>query len=263
MSAVGGRGASERRNGAPYRRGESDVNNATQRPPEVRTERNGIARPGTFTFNYFLYSFLPTSAPTLGRARPGERRTRPRTWDAPARETRERPPANARPRICARTPAIRLLYLCIFCFLPRWAMGIKPPGGGGWGDVTRPETVASVRPAGGILKRLKKRYETLPGFPGRRARRGTPGNAPRSARRGFRKVCEKNIKPRLFCMNGATATTLRHPRHVENASGKPGDYTQNQTKTPGYLRKNIKQIPPGARVSAGNAPKICRKTGAS
>ena len=263
MSAGGGRGASERRNGAPYRRGASDVNNATQRPPEVRTERNGIARPGTFTFNYFLYSFLPISAPTLGRARPGERRTRTRTWDAPARETREPLPANSRARTRARTRANCLFFLCIFYFLPRWAMGIKPPDGGGWGNVARPETVASVRSAGDTLKRLRKRYETLSGFPGRRRRRDFTDNATRSARRGFRKVCEKNIKPRLFCMNGATVTTLRRPRHAENASEKPGDYTQTQTKTPGDLRKNIKQIPPGARVSGEPAPKICRKTGAS
>ena len=92
----------------------SDANNATQRPTEVRTERNGIARPEIFTFNYFLYSFLPASAHTFGRARPGDPRTRPRTWDAPARETSERPPANARARTSARTLAIRLLFLCFF-----------------------------------------------------------------------------------------------------------------------------------------------------
>lgn len=185
MSAVGGRGASERRNEAPYRREVSDANNATQRPPKVRTERNGIARPGTFTFNYFLYSFLLASAPTLGRARPGERRTRPRTWDAPARETREPPPANARARTRARTRANCLLFLCFFCFLPCRAMGTKPPPGGGNGDTDCPEAVAGVRSTGDTLKRLKKRFGSLQDFPGRVRRRVCFGNVTRSARRGF------------------------------------------------------------------------------
>lgn len=208
VSAVGGRGASERRNGALYRREVSDVNNATQRPPKVRTERNGIARPGTFTFNYFLYSFLLASAHTLGRARPGERRTRPRTWDAPARETREPPPANARARTRARTLANYLLFLCIFYFLPCWAIGTKPPTGGGAGGTDCPEATAHVRSAGDILKRLKKRFGSIRDFPGREQRRGEPAVATCSARRGFRKVHEKNIKPRWFCMDGATTTPL-------------------------------------------------------
>ena len=206
---------------------------------------------------------MPTSAPTLGRARPGTRRTRPRTWGAPARETRERPPANARARTCARTLANCLLYLCIFCFLPCWAMGTKPPCGGGWGGIARPETVASVHSAGDTLQRLKKRYETPGGFPGRRRQRVCTDNVTCPARRGFRKVCEKNMKPRLFCMNGATKATIRHPRQLKNVPGKPCDYTQNQTKTSGDLRKNIKQIPQGARGPGESAPKICRKTGAS
>ena len=206
VSAGGGRGASERRNGAPYRREVSDVNNATQRPPEVRTERNGIARPGTFTFNYFLYSFLPASAPTLGRARPGDPRTRPGTRDAPARETRERPPANARARTSARTRAIPLLFLCIFYFLPCWAIGTKPPTRGGCKSVASPEAVTGVRSAGDTLKRLKKRFGSAWDFPGRERRRGCTTWATRPARRGFRKVCEENIKPRWFCMDGATTT---------------------------------------------------------
>ena len=263
MSAGVGRGASERRNGAPYRREVSDVNNATQRPTEVRTERNGIARPETFTFNYFLYGFLPASAPTLGRARPGERRTRTRTGDAPARETRERPPANARARTSARTRAIRLLFLCIFCFLPCWAMGIKSPDGDGCGYVTCPETVAGVRSAGDTLKRLKKRHGGIRDFPGREQRRRCIAGTTCSARRGFRKVHEKNIKPRWFCMDGATATPFRHLRRVENTSEKPGDDTQTQTKTREILHKNTKRIPPGTWEPAENVPKICRKTGAS
>lgn len=263
MSAGGGRGASERRNGAPYRREVSDVNNATQRPPEGRTERNGIARPGTFTFNYFLYSFLLASAHTLERARPGERRTRPRIWDAPARETREPPPANARARTSARTLANCLLFLCIFYFLPCWAIGTKPPTGGGDGGTYCPEAVASVRPAGDTLKRLKKRFGGIRNSPGREQRRGDSGRATRAARRGFRKVHEKNIKPRWFCMDGATVTPLRHPRQVETATEKPADDTQTQTKTREILHKNTKRIPPGARKPAEDAPKMCRKTCAS
>ena len=132
----------------------------------------------------------------------------PTLWDAPARETREPPPANARARTRARTLANRLLFLCIFYFLPCWAIGTKPPTGGGAGGTDCPEATAHVRSAGDILKRLKKRFGSIRDFPGREQRRGEPAVATCSARRGFRKVHEKNIKPRWFCMDGATTTPL-------------------------------------------------------
>lgn len=61
-------------------------------------------------------------------------------------------------------------------------------------------------------------------------------------------------------MDGATTTPLRHARRMENATEKPVDDTQTQTKTREILHKNTKQIPPGARKPAKDAPKMCRET---